>query len=273
MKLKAAPMIAVTTISEAACTVLHEAEPAAKAALSRAYAAQWRAGLLDHQFNAAPPDRPGRPAKPELLAPNRMPKRGRGGSQANRIALLHALAHIEFNAIDLAWDVVARFGAGQPRSYVEDWVQVGDDEARHFGLLCDRLAALGAAYGDLPAHDGLWDAAFATRNDPIARLAVVPMVLEARGLDVTPATVERLIQAGDPDSAAALQIIYEDEISHVRVGSRWFHAWCAAESVDPASRFHVAVKQYFRGILKPPFNHIARISADLLPAYYEPLAI
>lgn len=179
------------TIGAAAVEVLLTADPAEKARLSRHNAARWCAGELAAVYDAAMPDRPARPPHPELLPPSRMPKRGRAGSERSRIALLHALAHIEFNAIDLAWDAAGRFGGAMPRAFTDDWVAVADDEARHFGLLADRLSELGAGYGDLPAHDGLWEAAMATADDLLARLAVVPQVLEARGLDVTPATESR----------------------------------------------------------------------------------
>ena len=151
-----------------------------------------------------------------------MPRRRNFGSQAGRIALIHALAHIELNAIDLAWDIIARFHDNRlPRAFYDDWVGVAAEEAEHFALLADRLAALGAAYGDLPAHDGLWEAAAATAHDLLARLAIVPLVLEARGLDVTPEMILRLERADDTASAAILGRIYQDEIGHVAVGMRW----------------------------------------------------
>jgi uncharacterized ferritin-like protein (DUF455 family) len=193
--------IEVQTVGQAARAVLIAAEPREKVRAARSAARAWRRGQLAHAFDAGMPDRPGRPARPELLPPARMPKRGRGGSERGRIALLHALAHIEFNAIDLAFDLVGRFGADFPPSFVDDWFGVGADEAIHFALLDRRLRAFGVGYGALPAHDGLWEAAEETTGDVAARLAIVPMVLEARGLDVTPATVERLLAAGDSRSA------------------------------------------------------------------------
>ena len=156
-----------------------------------------------------PPLRPARPVYPELRPPRDMPKRRNFGSLAGRTALLHALAHIELNAIDLAWDMVARFAdAGLPREFLNDWVGVASEEAHHFSLLSARLADFGAKYGDLPAHDGLWEAAAATAGDLLARLAVVPLVLEARGLDVTPAMTEQLDRLGDAKSSAVLRLIY-----------------------------------------------------------------
>ncbi len=201
-----------------------------------------------------------------------MPKRRNFGSRAGRTALLHALAHIELNAIDLAWDMVARFAAnGLPREFFNDWVGVAAEEAEHFLLLSARLAEFGGHYGDLPAHDGLWEAAAETAGDLLARLAVVPLVLEARGLDVTPDMTERLERAGDIGSAAILQVIYHQEIGHVAVGRRWFDALCRAQGLVPEQVFHDRVRRYFRGELKPPFNHAARSAAGFPPRYYEPL--
>jgi uncharacterized ferritin-like protein (DUF455 family) len=207
-----------------------------------------------------------------------MPRRRNFGSPAGRVALLHALAHIELNAIDLAWDLVARFGgawfggAGLPRAFFDDWLGVAAEEAEHFALLVARLDALGSAYGALPAHDGLWEAAAATAHDLVARLAVVPLVLEARGLDVTPEMILRLERAGDPDSAAILARIYDDEIGHVAVGVRWFELLCRERGLDPEAVFHDRVGRYFTGGLKPPFNREARDRAGFPAAYYEPLA-
>jgi uncharacterized ferritin-like protein (DUF455 family) len=243
-----------------------------KVALSRVLAARWRE--LGIGFGSAvPPPRPARPARPLLLPPRDMPKRRNFGSPAGRIALLHALAHIELNAIDLAWDILARFGdPSLPRGFCDDWVGVAAEEAEHFALLAGRLAALGAAYGDLPAHDGLWEAAAATSHDLLARLAVVPLVLEARGLDVTPEMILRLERAGDAESAAVLRRIYRDEIGHVAVGLRWFEWLCHRCGLDPAAAFHDCVRHHFTGALKPPFNVEARSAAGFSPGYYEPLA-
>jgi uncharacterized ferritin-like protein (DUF455 family) len=222
---------------------------------------------------ATPSARPARPAAPELRPPRDMPKRRNFGSPAGRTALLHALAHIELNAIDLAWDIVARFaGLGLQREFFADWARVATEEARHFLLLSDRLAELGAKYGDLPAHDGLWDAAVATADDVLARLAVVPLVLEARGLDVTPEMALRLERAGDARSAAILHVIYQQEIGHVAIGRRWFDQLCRAQGLAPEQVFHDRVGRCFKGALKPPFNHAAREAAGLPAGYYEPLA-
>jgi uncharacterized ferritin-like protein (DUF455 family) len=202
-----------------------------------------------------------------------MPRRGRAGSVRGRIALLHALAHIELNAVDLACDLIARFGEPDlPIEFFADWVEIADDEARHFEMLTGRLAEFGAAYGDLPAHDGLWQAAEETAHDLTARLAVVPLVLEARALDVTPATVAHLRQIGDATTATILERLVDDEIRHVAAGRRWFEHACAARGLAPVAAYHELVRRHFRGALRPPFNAAARASAGLTPEFYEPLS-
>jgi uncharacterized ferritin-like protein (DUF455 family) len=222
---------------------------------------------------AVQPQRPARPERPLLRPPKEMAKRRAFGSLAGRTALIHALAHIELNAIDLALDLLARFaGEGLPRDFFAEWVEVAAEEAAHFELLARRLAELGAAYGDLPAHNGLWEAAAATANDLLARLAVVPLVLEARGLDVTPEMAARLERVGDAESAKILCRIYRDEIDHVATGARWFNRLCLARGLDPEAVFQERVRRFFKGDLKPPFNHEARARAGLPRHYYEPLA-
>ncbi|WCT73372.1 ferritin-like domain-containing protein [Sphingomonas naphthae] len=262
----------MTTIAEACAAVLSTADPRAKVRAARRTAREWRAGRLVLDFAAPMPESPARPARPEFLPPARMARRGRAGSEAGRIAMLHAVAHIEFSAIDLAFDVAGRFGGQFPRAFVDDWMRVGADEAMHFALLDRRLRALGSHYGALPAHDGLWQAAGATRHDALARLAVVPMVLEARGLDVTPAMVERFARGGDGTSARILTRILNDEIRHVGTGVRWFGFVCAAQRFEPAVTWHKMVREHFGGSLKPPFNDSARASAGLTKEYYAALA-
>jgi uncharacterized ferritin-like protein (DUF455 family) len=260
------------TLSDAACRALATAEAVDKADAAKAMAAAWRAGALNEIGHTAPPDRPARPARPELRPPREMPKRGRGGSMRARVALLHALAHIELNAIDLACDLLARFpDENMPRGFHDDWVRVADEEAMHFILLAARLKDLGAAYGDLPAHDGLWEAAQDTRGDILARIAVVPLVLEARGLDVTPTMIASLRRAGDDASAAVLERIYDDEIGHVATGRRWFDWLCARRKLDPAETWQALVRRHFRGALKPPFNAPGREAAGLPEGFYAPL--
>lgn len=239
-----------------------------KAIAARAVARDWRLGRLEFAFDAPMPDRPARPEQPELLPPNRMPKRGRGQSLRGRIALYHALAHIEFAAIDLALDMAGRFGAEMGAAFVGDFLSVAADEAMHFALLDRRLRTLGSHYGALPAHDGLWDAAYETRHDVAARLVIVPMVLEARGLDVTPGTIERLRQAGDETGTRILKRILEDEIRHVRFGASHFELLCRSSGEKPEERWKTLLNRYFRGNLKPPFNDSARAAAGLPRSFY-----
>jgi uncharacterized ferritin-like protein (DUF455 family) len=186
--------------------------------------------------------------------------------------MLHALAHIEYGAIDLAFDMIGRFGAGMPRGFVDDWIAVGADEAMHFALLERRLRALGSAYGALPAHDGLWEAAGETAHDLLARLAVVPMVLEARGLDVTPALIAAFERAGDARSAAILGRIYKDEIRHVAAGTFWFGIACESRGFAPVPKWQDLIRAHFKGALKPPFNDSARSQAGLSREYYSGVA-
>jgi uncharacterized ferritin-like protein (DUF455 family) len=260
------------TIAQACRAVLLTADPREKTMAARAAARAWRSGRIAHDFDAVMPDRPLRPEKPELLPPNRMPKRGRAGSDRARIAMLHALAHIEYVAIDLAFDCAGRFGAAMPRDFVDDWIGVGADEAMHFALLDRRLRAMGSSYGAHPAHDGLWETAERTRDDLTARLALVPMALEARGLDVTPPTVARFEAAGDSASARILTRIYNDEIRHVAAGTKWFESWCEAAGRIPAETWQRLIAQHFRGVVKPPFNDSARHAAGLTLDYYGTLA-
>lgn len=268
------PTGATGTLTQAACEVLRCADPAEKAKLSACAATAWRTGAISEIGIEIPPFRPARPPQPELRPPRDVPRRRINRNPAGRIALLHALAHIELNAIDLAWDIIARFASTEnlPRAFYNDWVGVAAEEAKHFTLLSDRLTALGGAYGALPAHDGLWEAATATADDLAGRLAVVPLVLEARGLDVTPPMIVKLRAAGDNASADILEIIHDDEIGHVAVGQRWFAHCCERAGETPALAFHALVRQYFNGKLKAPFNRASRDRAGLPQEFYEPLA-
>jgi len=260
------------SLSESIRHALLTADPREKVMATRKLVRDWRQGKLAWDFSAPMPYRPARPEKPELLPPNRMPKRGRGGSERGRIALWHSLAHIEFVAIDLALDMAGRFGAQRGRDFVDDFLIVAADEAMHYAIIARHLARMGAAYGDLPAHDGLWQSAEATMHDVGARLAIVPMVLEARGLDVTPATLDRVRASGDEAGARILARILADEIRHVRYGSDHF-AKVACESGDSADElWQMMVTRYFRGQVKPPFNDSARQSAGLSRKAYEALA-
>jgi len=200
-----------------------------------------------------------------------MPRRSSHGTRG-RIALLHSLAHIELNAVDMTWDLIGRFAYEPlPRSFFDDWVGVGLEEAEHFTLVSRRLCELDAAYGDLPAHDGLWQAAQATGHSLVARIAVVPLVLEARGLDVSPALIASLEAAGDQSSAEVLEVIYRDELQHVACGAKWFRFLAAREGRAPEPFFHSLVRQNFRGPIKPPFNDRARSEAGLTQGFYKPL--
>ncbi|HHL43306.1 MAG TPA: ferritin-like domain-containing protein [Hellea balneolensis] len=264
------------TVQAAAIRVLNTGNPADKAERAVALSKGWRAG--NFQIGPTPnldiPDQPARPAQPQLVAPREV-KRRRLGSPKGRIALLHAIAHIELNAIDLAADMVARFAAdarisnSRRHEFVSDWTGVCADEARHFTLIEQRLADLEARYGDLSAHNGLWEAAIKTRSDLAARLVVAPMVLEARGLDVTPPMIAKLERLGDQKSADILKIIYEEEIPHVRAGARWFEHICTRENRDGRDYFSSLLSTYFNGNLKPPFNEKARTQAQIPPSYYQ----
>ena len=263
------------TLFEASRDIVATADPAEKVRLAKATAKAWFGGRLSLGAHSSPlsmPTRPGRPERPVLLPPREMPRRTTGGLKG-RIALLHALAHIELNAVDMTWDLIGRAAHETvPRAFFDDWGQVGLEEAKHFELLARRLVDLGALYGDHPAHDGLWQAAQATKDDLLARVAIVPLVLEARGLDVTPAMQVNLEAAGDGPSAAILAIIYRDEKRHVAFGAKWFRFFCARAEIAPEPTFHALVRKYFKGPIKPPFNDKARAEAGLTPGFYKPLS-
>ncbi|HLO76770.1 MAG TPA: ferritin-like domain-containing protein [Magnetospirillum sp.] len=262
----------MTSLTAAATAILATADATEKCRLTRILADDWFAGRIAAIGDALPPPRPARPERPQLLAPKEMPKRAYGGERG-RIGLLHALAHIELNAIDLAWDIICRFpDEALPKAFHDDWVQVALDEAVHFEMLQSLLSQLGAAYGDLPAHDGLWQAAEKTADDLMARLAVVPMTLEARGLDTTPATMDKLARNGDTVTPPALDIIYHDEIRHVAAGYRWFVHMAHKRGLDGRAEYHRLIGERFPGGLKAPFNHGARAEAAFPQDWYEPLA-
>ena len=260
------------TVAQAIRAALLTGEPRAKVMAARRVARDWRLGRLRAEFDVAMPERPRWPESLELLPPNRMPKRGRGGSLKNRIALWHSLAHIEFVAIDLALDMAGRFGGEMGERFTGDFLAVAADEAMHFALIERKLASLGAHYGSLPVHGGLWEAAHETRHEVAARLAVVPMVLEARGLDVTPATLNRVRASGDLSGARILERILDDEIRHVAVGARHFHDVCHTRDEAPCKLWQNLVKTHFRGALKPPFNDSARFAAGLPRDWYASVA-
>ncbi len=252
----------VQSLHDAAHGCLVAATPDAKVKATFAAASSFADGGLLPSVDAAPPSpigMPGRPSRPRLVPSRGLPQRGLGTAEG-RAAFVHAIAHIEFNAIDLAWDAVYRY-RGLPEAYYADWVGVANDEARHFTLLRDRLRTLGHDYGDFDAHNGLWEMAEATAHDGLSRMALVPRVLEARGLDVTPAMIDRLRGLGDHDTADILALILREEVAHVAVGSRWFRWYCVQRNLDPHKRFRELIDEYARGSLRGPFNREARTAA------------
>ena len=252
----------MTSLFEAAAQCLDAADPAHKVALTHRHAAAFLRGELAIPADAAPPDpirMPGRPPRPRLVHPRDLPKRGLG-SDEGRAAFLHAIAHIELNAIDLGWDAVYRF-RGLPVEFYRDWVQVADDEARHFVLLRERMHELGYDYGDFDAHNGLWEMTEKTAHDGLARMALVPRVLEARGLDVTPGMIERLRALGDLRTVQILETILREEVAHVAAGSRWYRWYCRQRGVEPRARFRELLQEYASGYLRGPFNIQARLEA------------
>lgn len=237
-------------------------DPAEKLRLTRAAWQALRDDELCIDSGATPPEpigAPGRPCRPRLVAPRQLAQRGLG-SDEGRAALVHAVAHIEFNAINLAWDAVYRF-RGMPGQYYRDWVSVAYDESRHFALLSKRLAELGHAYGDFDAHNGLWEMAEKTAHSDTARMALVPRVLEARGLDVTPGMIARLTGAGDTATVTVLEIILREEVAHVAFGTHWFHWCCARDGLEPQATFRQLLAEYMGGSLRGPFNLEARRDA------------
>ncbi|NYH12826.1 ferritin-like domain-containing protein [Paraburkholderia bryophila] len=246
----------------AALAALREADPVIKAAAASTLytdVLEGRATCSAHLELAEPAGLPGRPARPELVDPRQLKRRSMQSPQG-RAVLLHALAHIEFNAINLALDAVWRF-AGMPAAFYVDWLKVAAEEAYHFSLLSARLAEYGHAYGDFPAHDGLWDMCERTRGDVLARMALVPRTLEARGLDASPPIRARLQQAGDQASAAILDVILRDEIGHVLIGNRWFRHVCEGGALDPHETYARLADQYHAPKLRGPFNFEARREA------------
>ncbi|XP_058205709.1 uncharacterized protein LOC131319476 [Rhododendron vialii] len=288
------------TLVAAALRVLNTADPVDKARLGDEVATKWQQGLItvpyDPSLDFSVPDRPSRLSNVKLVPPSLMPKLGKAGSLQSRQAIVHSLAHTESWAIDLSWDIIARFGKQEamPIEFFTDFVKVAQDEGRHFCLLVARLEELGSFYGALPAHDGLWDSATATSKDLLARLAVEHCVHEARGLDVLPTTISRFRNGGDNQTADLLEnVIYPEEITHCAAGVKWFRHICLRsrclvsapqevgagennsmmeETDEVIHRFHAIVRTYFRGPLKPPFNEAARKAAGFGSEWYEPLA-
>ncbi|XP_060185593.1 uncharacterized protein LOC132615054 isoform X1 [Lycium barbarum] len=287
------------TLVEAALRILNTADPVEKARIGDQVANKWLQGLISQPYNPSQdlpvPDRPARLTNVKLVSPSLMPKLGKAGSLQSRQAIVHSLVHTESWAIDLSWDIIARFGKQEsmPREFFTDFVKVAQDEGRHFSLLNARLKELGSFYGALPAHDGLWDSAIATSKDLLARLAIEHCVHEARGLDVVPTTISRFRNGGDNQTAELLEnVVYPEEITHCAAGVKWFKYLCLRsrnpilsdlpleENSDTVEvdneviqKFHSTVRTYFRGPLKPPFNEQARKAAGFGPQWYEPLAV
>jgi uncharacterized ferritin-like protein (DUF455 family) len=257
----------------AALDALRVCDPVAKAEAARLLFARFTAGEANCDPARAfeePAGLPGRPECPELVEPRRLGRRSMQ-SPEGRAVLLHALSHIEFNAINLALDAVWRF-AGMPAPFYADWLKVAAEEAYHFTLLSDRLAGFGHAYGDFPAHNGLWEMCERTKDDVLARMALVPRTLEARGLDASPPIRARLVQAGDDASAAILDVILRDEIGHVAIGNRWFRHLCDAAGRDPVPAYRQLAEQYHAPRLRGPFNFDARRDAGFEQAELDELA-
>ncbi len=232
-----------------------------KISLTRQTVQAYRDGLLILPLNDQPKPigEAGRPGNLELVPPAKVPKR-RLGTAVGLAIMIHAIMHIEFNAINLAWDAVYRF-RDLPKQFYSDWITVASEEAHHFELLRKRLSALGYDYGDWPAHNGLWEMAVLTATDPLMRMALVPRILEARGLDVTPGIIRRLRQIGDEQTAAILEIILRDEIGHVAIGSRWFKYLCQQRGLDAERTFRELIIQHFSGQVTGPFHYEARQQA------------
>ena len=252
----------MTDLHAAAKRCLDATDPVDKLCLTRDTWQAFLAGELRGDPSSPPPDPigpPGRPAKPTLVSARKLPQRGLGSAEG-RAALVHAVAHIEFNAINLAWDAVYRY-RGKPDDYYRDWASCANDEARHFAILSERLAELGHVYGDFDAHDGLWQMAEKTADNDTARMALVPRVLEARGLDVTPGMIERLRQLGDERTVAVLEIILREEVAHVAAGTRWYHHCCERDGIEPVDTFFGLIRDYMGVELRGPFNLAARIEA------------
>lgn len=254
-------------LRQAALNCLAESEASNKVRAVRQLATGWRAGGVALELQATLHTNlaiPGRPNKPQLIAPRLLKHRAMNTIEG-RAALIHALAHIEFNAINLALDVIWRFNQ-MPAQFYADWLQVADEEAYHFGLLQAHLQHLGFAYGDFDAHNSLWEMAERTKDSVLARIALVPRTMEARGLDASPQLKSKLAQAGDLDVAGILDIILRDEIGHVAIGNHWFNWLCAQNDLEPVSTYRQLAEQYSAPKLRPPFNLSARRQAGFSEA-------
>jgi uncharacterized ferritin-like protein (DUF455 family) len=242
-------------------SVILEKDPQTKCVLTQSLYQDWSEGRLIRDLNARvlALDEPGRPSRPQLVAPREVPRRSLSTPQG-RIIMLHSFAHIEFNAINLALDAAYRF-RGMPDAFVSDWLQVAVEEAYHFSLIDAYLGELGSYYGEYDAHNGLWDMVCKTRHDVLHRMALVPRVMEARGLDVTPGMMDKFRQTGDLRAVEILRVIYQEEVGHVAIGNRWYLYCCVQNGQEPRSTFQRLIKQYFDGKLRGPFNRPARLQA------------
>jgi len=264
---------APTTLAEYAVKILKTCDADLKSKYTKDAVKKWQSGELTVVGSCTPPDIPGRPKEVQILPANKMPKRG-GGSLGTRVAMLHSLVHIENVAIDLSWDIIARFTHyNLPKEFYDNFVKVAGDESKHYTLLKERLVEMGSFYGELPGHDGLWKSAQETAHDLYTRLAIEHMVHEARGLDVTPKTIEKFRSGGDAKTADLLEVILVDEVTHVTAGLKWFTYLCehSTPPKEAIPTFITIVKEHFRGSLKPPFNVPARDAAGMTPEWYLPL--
>jgi len=248
-------------IYDAAFSCLMEQSPEAKKAQTQQLYSDWKSGQYTRKAGNSVEQIivPGRPEQPELVSPQHV-KHRKLTTEEGRATLIHAIAHIEFNAINLALDAVYRF-RDMPDQYYTDWLQVASEEAYHFSILRERLQELGHDYGDMPAHNGLWEMCVQTDNDVMIRMALVPRVLEARGLDVTPSMMKKLSSVGDHKTVSLLEIILRDEIGHVRIGSHWFKHCCAQRDLEPLATFRQLLIDHMHGSLRGPFYTEARLQA------------
>jgi uncharacterized ferritin-like protein (DUF455 family) len=259
------------SLFEDAVSCLAAREPDEKITKTRKAAAAWARGELTLEADACETrnERPGLPARLVLVSPFEVPRRRLGGRRGVA-PFVHAIAHIEFNAINLAWDCIQRF-RDLPRDYYSDWVRVAADEAEHFGLLRARLHALDSEYGDFPAHEGLWEMAEKTSADLLERMALVPRYLEARGLDVAPSMIQRLERNGDMATAGVVRLILREEVAHVAAGSRWFRHVCEARGLDSDVEFIRLVRTRLAGRIKGPLNRDDRARAGFSAAELDEL--
>lgn len=257
----------VNELRQSALHWLEESDVAAKAQGVAELAQRWGNGQVGLDPGAKLQPRgciPGHPDRPALVSPNAVKPRG-VQTKEGRAILIHALAHIEFNAINLALDAIWRF-PDMPQDYYADWLKVAAEEALHFSLLSSHLRTLGHAYGDFPAHNGLWDVAYRTRENLLARLALIPRTMEARGLDVSPGIRDKLLQARDTEGAAILNVILRDEIGHVAIGNRWFHWLCGQWGMEPLGTYAGLLREYDMPAMRGPFNLEARRTAGFSEA-------